>query len=181
MSDEEKKEEGGKKKGMLFIVIGIVLALFVLIAVVVFIFMGDSGHKDGANSREAIPQINLTPEAQALMQNEALRNPIAIYPFEQNFITTLKSSNPEDMSRAGYAKYSVSLILNDKNLVKELNLKSDIIRSVINDSTSGFTSSDLQSSQGRLRLSNNMMTNINSILNDGKVVAIVYGEFVIQP
>lgn len=183
MAEEEKQATEEKKgKGLIFIIIGVVVAVLILVGVVVFLFMGGDDEGSGGGHSTPPPQVaNLTPEQQALLQNEAYKNPAAIMPLEKEFIVNLKSPDPENMRAAGYAKFRITLLLSDKNTVKEVDAKSDIIRSVISDATSAYLATELQSSQGRQKLNASIVAAINSVLTDGKVAAVVFPDFVLQP
>lgn len=183
MAEEEKPAAEEKKgKGLIFIIIGVVVAVLILVGVVVFLFMGGDEEGDHGGGNAAPPQIaNLTPEQQALLQNEAYKNPVAIMPLEKDFIINLKSPDPENMRVAGFAKFRATLLLADKNAVKEVDAKLDIVRGVIADATSAYLATELQGSQGRQKLANAIVVSLNSVLTDGKVAAVVFPDFIIQP
>ena len=144
----------------------------------IYLEKGDHG---GGNAAPP-PQIaNLSPEQQALLQNEAYKNPAAIMPLEKDFIINLKSPDPENMRGAGFAKFRVTLLLADKNAVKEVDAKLDIVRGVIADATSAYLATELQGSQGRQKLAGAIVASLNSVLTDGKVAAVVFPDFIIQP
>ena len=100
---------------------------------------------------------------------------------EKEFITNLKPQNPDDVRTGGYAKFRATLLSNDKAVLKELETKMDIVRSIILDVISGFMAVELQSPQGRAKFANVATTSINAILTDGNVLGMVFGDFVIQP
>lgn len=185
MAEEEAKQantEEKKGKGLLFVIIGVVVAVLILVGVVVFLFMGgeEEGHGDASTS--STPQVaNMTPEQQALLQNEAYRNPVAIQPLEKDFIVNLKSPNPDNLREGGFAKFKVTLLLSDKNTVKEIDAKLDIVRNVITDVTSGYSGAELQSRQGKAKLANGIVASLNSVLTDGKIAAVVFPDFILQP
>ncbi|RDU63587.1 hypothetical protein CQA53_08455, partial [Helicobacter didelphidarum] len=139
-------------------------------------------NSDGGGSNAPSVQVaNLSPEQQALLQNEAYKNPAAIQPIEKDFVINLKSPNPDNMREGGFVKFKATLLLGDKNTVKEIDAKVDVVRSVITDATSAFTGVELQSAQGRQKLANSIVSSLNSVLTDGKVAAIVFPDFVLQP
>ena len=183
MAEEEKPATEEKKgKGLIFIIIGVVVAVLILAGVIVFLFMGGDGDNEhsGGNAPQPTQIANLSPEQQALLQNEAYKNPVAIMPIEKELVANLKSQDQENM-RGGYAKFRVTLLLSDKNVVKEVDAKSDIVRDIITNSVSSYLAGELQSAQGRQKLANSIVTSINSVLTDGKVAAVVFPEFTIQP
>ena len=100
---------------------------------------------------------------------------------EKEFVTILKPQNPDDVKTGGYEKFRVTLLSNDKAVLKELETKMDIVRSIILDVISGFMAVELQSPQGRAKFANVATTSINAILTDGNVLGMAFGDFVIQP
>lgn len=188
MAEEEKKEgqakEEKKGKGLLFIIIGVVVAVLILIGVIVLMFMGgddEGGATPNASGVSGTQVASLSPEQQALLQNEAFKNPAAIQPLEKDFVVNLKSPNPDNMREGGYAKFKATLILGDKNTVKEIEAKLDIVRNVITDVASSFSAAELQSAQGKQKFASTATNSINSVLTDGHVAAIVFPDFVLQP
>ncbi|GAB0172127.1 flagellar basal body-associated FliL family protein [Helicobacter trogontum] len=183
MAEEQSATEEKKGKGLIFIIVGVVVAVLILIGVVVFLFMGGDEESDhGGGNIPPPPQVaNLSPEQQALLQNEAYRNPVAIMPLEKEFVINLKSPDPENMRSAGFAKFKATLLLADKNAVKEVDVKLDIVRNIIADSTSAYLATELQGSQGRQKLANAIVASLNSVLTDGKVTAVVFPDFILQP
>ena len=129
------------------------------------------------NSQQELKEVCLLNEQQALLQNEAYKNPIVVTPLEKELIANLKSPDQENM-RGGYVKFRVTLLLSDKNVVKEVDAKSDIVRDIITNSASAYLAGELQSAQGRQKVANSIVTNINSMLTDGKVAAVVFPDFI---
>lgn len=183
MAEEAKQEETKKGgKGIIFIIIGVVVLVIILVNVVLFVFLGGSQEEKKTTQQGVVTtQTHVTPEMQALMQNDSLRNPAAIYPIEGSITVNLKSPNPDDVTRGGYLLFDVTLILGDKNLAQELTVKKDIVRSIIISTVISYTSENLQSSQGVQKLKVDIVNNINSILQDGRVSAVVFPNFTLQP
>ena len=61
------------------------------------------------------------------------RNAKDLYPIEKEFVMMLKPSNPDDYETARYAKFNATIIMSDKAAAKELDVKIDIVRSVVVD------------------------------------------------
>ncbi|WP_233707685.1 flagellar basal body-associated FliL family protein [Helicobacter aurati] len=94
MAEEEKPATEPKKgKATLFIIIGAIVAVLLLGGIIAWLVFG-GGDEDGHDSHAAdIPAPtgqSLTPEQQALLQNEAYRNPVAIQPLEKTILVNLK-------------------------------------------------------------------------------------------
>lgn len=104
-----------------------------------------------------------------------------LYPVEKEFIVMLKPSNPDELRTAGYIKFYTTLLLNDKSAAKELDVKIDIVRSVIIDTTSGFIQTDLQSAAGKQKLAMALTASINAILTDSSIMGVTFPDLVIQP
>ena len=149
-----------------------------------FLFMGggdEEGHDSGGGASIA-PQIaNLSPEQQALVQNEAFKNPVEIIPLEKEFIVNFKPQNPDSPRTAGFAKFNLTLLAANKGVSKEVDVKLDTIRSLVNDIVSGFYANEVQSAQGRAKLRAALTSGINGVLTDGSVSTVVFPNFLIQP
>ena len=102
-------------------------------------------------------------------------------PIEKEFIVNLKPNNPDNPRTGGYAKFNLSILYSEKNAAKELAVKMDIIRHVINDVISGFLATDLQGANGRCKFFMAATASINAILTDSSIVGLVSPSFVIQP
>lgn len=109
------------------------------------------------------------------------RNAEHLYPIEKDFIVMLKPTNPDDLRSAGYIKLRISIITNDKSAAKELDAKTDIVRSVIIDTISGFVKTDLQGQSGKAKLAMALTASINAILSDSSISGVTFPDFVIQP
>ena len=109
------------------------------------------------------------------------RNAKDLYPIEKEFVMMLKPSNPDDLRTAGYAKFNATIIMSDKAAAKELDVKIDIVRSVIVDPVSGFMKTDLQGAQGKQKLATTLTASVNAVLTDSSIVGFVFPDFVIQP
>ena len=183
MAEEEKPAaEGSKKgKGFLFIIIGVVVVILILVAVVVFLFMGGDEEEGSSGGGDSSVSASLSPEQRDLIQNEVYRNPVAIQPLEKDFLVNLKSPNPDNPREGGFVKFSATFLFADKNSVKEVDAKQDVIRAVILDATSNFMGAELQSPQGKKKLRDSITENVNKVLTDGKVAATVFSDFIIQP
>lgn len=110
-----------------------------------------------------------------------LKNSKHSYPVDKNFIVMLKPTNPDDLRSAGYIKFTVSILYNDKSVSKELDAKIDIVRSVIIDTVSGFAKTDLQGQDGKIKLTMAITASINAILTDSSVDGVAFPEYIIQP
>lgn len=109
------------------------------------------------------------------------RNAEYLYPIEKEFIVMLKPTNPDDLRSAGYIKVSVTIIMSDKSAAKELDAKTDIIRSVVIDTISGFVKTDLSGQSGKTKLAMSLTASINAILSDSSIAGITFPDLVIQP
>lgn len=181
MAEEEKPTtEPKKSKAALFIIIGVVVVVLLLAGVAGWLVFGGSDESEhGGDDAGGIPVHNLKENQQELAQNEVYRNPVAIVKLEKSLVINLKSA---DMSaRGGYVKLSVSLIPSDKSLAKEIESKQDAISQIIIDETSKFTAADLQGQQGKTDLAKQIRNSLNGIFIDGRIQAVVFPDFLIQP
>ncbi|STQ86081.1 hypothetical protein LS73_005945 [Helicobacter muridarum] len=183
MAEEEKPAaEPKKSKATLFIIIGAVVFILLIGGVAGWLIFGGGDEDDhgGHGDSKSMPIHNLTEDQQALAQNEAYRNPSAIIPLEKELIVNLKSPD-QTSTRGGFVKLNVSFIPSDKSMAKEIGDKQAVISQVIMDEVSKFTAADLQGQQGRITLANQIRSSLNGILVDGRIEAVVFPDFLIQP
>lgn len=189
MADEANKDAGAepkKSKAMLFVILGVVVTIIVLIAVIALIFMGGD---DKESEPLPSPTINTTSgqpnlDVQSMIENEVYKNPAAMYPLKKDIIANLKPSGIIDDSgnktNGGYAKIMVTLILGDPNLAKEVALKEDIIYSRIIDILSNHTEEELEGAKNKAALRAEIVSQLNAVLQDGQIKAVVLPYFAVQ-
>lgn len=176
MAEEEEKkegeegegEEGGKKKSpMMLIIIGVVaLLLIIAIVVVVLVLGGEEEPPEGAVSetKKVSKQIKEATEAQL--------GPVV--PMEQ-FIVNLVSNNGRR-----YLKTEMQFELSGEELMEEAQNKQPLIRDVIIRTLSSKTYEEISTENGKIRLKEELIGNINAKLVDGEVVNVFFTKFVVQ-
>ncbi len=176
VAEEEKKdgeeapaEEGKKKKSPMTLIIIAIAALLLIVAivVVVLILSGEETPQQGevtGNRDTASNQIRATTGAQL--------GPVV--PMEQ-FIVNLVSNDGRR-----YLKAELQFELSDNGLMDEASNKQPLIRDVIIRTLSSKTYEEVSTENGKLRLKEELIGNINAQLIDGEVVNIFFTKFVVQ-
>ena len=185
MAEEESTEEAGstsekKSSNMLMIIIIAVLIVVILIGAVVAVVL--MGGDDEQSQVQNAPQTNerTAPKKQRSSSNSNIEDSRQLseigilYPLD-SFTVNLKS----DAGRR-YLKVTMSLELNGEELSMELDNKSPVIRDRIIRILTSKTLEEISSKKGKLKVSNQIMDTLNSMIADGQVKGIYFTEFVIQ-
>jgi flagellar FliL protein len=171
---EEKKE---KKSNLLLIIIaGVFLLILVVGGLLAFVLSG------GSNEEQEMMQNGSTTvgagggETQSFAQSRR-KSSINVGPmFEmETFIVNLKSENGRR-----YLKIRVNLELEDLDLQEEVTQKIPVIRDIVIRIASSRTLEEISTEQGKDKLKDQIVSEINGNLKDGKINNIFFTDFVIQ-
>ena len=97
-----------------------------------------------------------------------------MYPLDQ-FIVNLFS---EDGSR--YLKTTINLEMSIPELATELDAKKPLIRDIIIKALSAKSYEEISTIAGKENLKDEIVTNVNTVLKDGKINNVFFTDFVIQ-
>ena len=184
MAEEETTEEttpAEKKSGnMLMIIIIVVLILIIILGAVAAVFL--MGSDDEESVQKSAPQVKERSVSKSSrnnsdndMQDSRQLNQIGIlYPLD-TFTVNLKS----DAGRR-YLKVTMSLELEGEELSLELDAKSPVLRDRIIRILTSKTLEEISSKKGKLKVTNQIMDTLNSMIADGRIQGIYFTEFVIQ-
>jgi flagellar protein FliL len=161
--EEDSGEEGGKKK--LIIIIAAAVVLLLIIGGAAFFFL-----KSAPVEEEAVdPGLDVpVPE---ITRSHQIGPMVEISEFIVNIISE------EDRH---YVKASLTLELNKEEAVEETNKRMPQIRDAILLLVGNKTYEELQDLQGKKQLKAELLSKINSFLQNGKVKAIYFTDFVVQ-
>ncbi len=180
---EDSLSEGKKSKNLLMIIIIAVLLLIIIAGVAIaFLFMGDDTKEQVAQQNIEQSNVKTQQKNNALKSREdsdeidtrKLSQIGILYPLD-TFTVNLKS----DAGRR-YLKATISLELNGKELSKELDNKSPVIRDRIIRILTSKTLEEISSKKGKQKVSEQIMDTLNSMITDGSIKGIYFTEFVIQ-
>lgn len=163
----EQGEEGGHKKGkkkLIFIAAG---AVVVLLAVAGVLLMGGGGSKE--EHKESPEEIAAKEAAAALAAKP-------VYYELPEFLVNLNSSG----SRVSFIKMSVTLELKDAAAVATMDAYKPRITDIFNTYLRELRAADIQGSAGIYRLRTELLTRLNSTIEDGTVKDILFGEIIVQ-
>ena len=180
MAEEEEKKEGeegseeeggGKKKNpMMLIIIGAIAVLLIVIIVVLLLVMG--GEEEPAPEAVAAAGGKKQVSKQIKESVEATLGPVV--PLKQ-FIVNLVSNDGRR-----YLKTEMQLELSGDELMEEAISKEPMARDVIIRTLSSKTYEEISTEQGKMRLKEEIIGNLNAKLVDGEVVNVYFVKFVVQ-
>ena len=162
--EQEEKKEGGSNKLLLIVIIVLLLVLLIVGGLVAYFLL--SG---GDEEKQAEPQ---KVEKKKKVSNMTEIGPI--YPLDR-FIVNLLSNNS-----SRYLKCKIDLELDAPELQKEIDKKLPAIRDLIIRILSSKTVEEIQTSQGKEKLKEEIKRKINEILTTGEIRNVYFTEFVIQ-
>ena len=176
--EEETKEESGKKSNlMIIIVIAFLVLLLIIGGVVMFIFAG--GDDEMANNKQNVKTENSVNEEIPNQPTKSYRSKssLTVGPmFElDTFIVNLLSENGRR-----YLKVKINLELSDEELTNELNSKMPVIRDIIIRIASSKTLEEISTEKGKEKFKDQVVSEINFNLKDGKIKNVFFTDFVIQ-
>lgn len=176
MADEEKNEDsgGGSKSGskMLMIIIGSVVVVLLLVGVALVLLL--SG---GSNTAQAdTPQRVAANTGGGGGGGSLPLNIGPLYPIEGSVVVNLISTS----SQKRYLKTSLTLELSQEGLRAEMEAKKDAIKDTIISILSAKSPEEVQTTKGKERLKEEIMTRLNEFLVDGKINNIFFTEFVVS-
>lgn len=166
-AEGEQGEEGGHKKGkkkLIFIAAGAVVVILVVAGV---LLMGGGGGKEEHKE---------TPEEIAAKEAAAALAAKPVYYELPEFLVNLNSTT----SRVSFLKMSVTLELKDAASVAVMDANKPRILDIFNTYLRELRAADVQGSAGIYRLRTELLTRLNSTIEDGTVKDILFGEIIVQ-
>jgi flagellar FliL protein len=173
-------EEGGEgevsKKGknkLVFIIGGLV----VVIAIVAGLFLSGmlgGGEKKVDEHGAAVEE--LSEEEQAARTAAALAATKPVYYELPEFLVNLNSTS----NRVSFLKMSVTLELKDAATVITMDANKPRIQDIFNTYLRELRASDIQGSAGIYRLRTELITRLNSTIEEGAVKDILFSEIIVQ-
>jgi flagellar FliL protein len=158
----ENETEGKKKSNMMLIIIlAIVVVLIGGGGTVAFLMLQnkESGEASGDNPQQA-------------QAEEAKLGPMVML---DSFIVNLTGGGGNN-----YLKIDISLELNNQGLETEITNKMPLVRDTILMLASTKTFEDIQSSQGKIMLKDELQMRLNSFLKTGRIKNIFFTSFIVQ-
>lgn len=164
-ADKEPDEEGGKSKKKLIIIIAAAVILLGAIGGGAYFFL-----KPAPVEEEKVDP-GLSVPVPEITQSAEIGPMVEIKEFIVNIISE------EDRH---YVKASLSLELNKEEALEETNKRMPQIRDSILLLVGNKTYEELQDLQGKKQLKAELVSKINSFLQNGRVKAIYFTDFVVQ-
>ncbi|MGP1562061.1 MAG: flagellar basal body-associated FliL family protein [Helicobacteraceae bacterium] len=161
---EEVKDSGGSKKNLLLVIIAVVVLILIVTIVGVILLLGS---EENVSAKTASGKPAVTKD-----MNDVKLGPVV--PLD-HFIVNLA-----DNSGRRYLKVKIQLELSGSGLMEEVENKTALIRDIIIRTLSSKTYEQVSTENGKIRLKDEIIGNINRKLIDGEVVNIFFTDFVVQ-
>lgn len=161
--------EGGAKKGKQKLIIIAVAGLLVLVGAGLFFSGVLGGGEEGAKTEE---HKELTEEEKAAAEKANM----PVYYELPQFLVNLNSTS----GRASFLKMSVTLELRDAAAVATMDANKPRVVDAFNTYLRELRPADIQGSAGVYRLRVELMSRLNSTIQDGIVKDILFGEIIVQ-
>lgn len=190
MADKEKEHEpqaaeGGEKKksNLLLIIIIIVLVLVLVIGgVVAALMMGnhdaeaDAGHgaKTEASAEQSADAHADEAPAEGAHGTEAMTEVGLMYPLDIFTVNLLSESGRR------YLKVEMNLEIEGEELSPELDAKKPVFRDIIIRILSSKSLEEISTVKGKEKLKEQIVSDLNQRLKDGKVKNVYFTDFVVQ-
>ena len=180
MADKEKEEEqtteGGEKKKsslLLIIIIGVLVLILIIGAVVAFLMMGNE-EPAAANGAPTQQEASAAPEEDTEPSNPSLTEVGLMYPLDGFTVNLLSESGKR------YLKVEMNLELEGEELSPELDTKKPVFRDVIIRILSSKSLEEISTIKGKEKLKEQIVSDLNMRLKDGKVKNVYFTDFVVQ-
>jgi flagellar FliL protein len=167
--EAEGAEGGAKGKKKLIFIVGGVVALLVIVG-----GLFASGMLGGGKGADGKPKLSAEETAAATAAAAAAAKPV--YYELPEFLVNLNSAT----SHVSFLKMSVTLELRDAAAVATMDANKPRIMDIFNTYLRELHASDVQGSAGIYRLKAELLSRLNSTIEDGSVKDILFGEIIVQ-
>lgn len=184
--DKEKAPEGEEKKksgNMLLIIIIVVLVLILVIGGVIFALMSGNHEaeagSEGSVQKEASAHDEKAPAegehaASGGSHGEVSTEVGIMFPLDLFTVNLLSESGRR------YLKIEMNLELEGEELALELETKKPVLRDVIIRILSGKSLEEVSTIKGKETLKEEILTDLNQRVKDGKIKNVYFTDFVVQ-
>ncbi|MBD3808928.1 MAG: flagellar basal body-associated protein FliL [Sulfuricurvum sp.] len=181
MADKEKEEtasDGGEKKKsnlLLIIIIAVLVLILIIGAIVAFLVIGN---EEPAASSAALTQkeASVTPEQgeETAPRDSSLTEVGLMYPLDGFTVNLLSESGKR------YLKVEMNLEIEGEELSPELDQKKPVFRDIIIRILSSKSLEEISTIKGKEKLKEQIVSELNIRLKDGKVKNVYFTDFVVQ-
>jgi len=180
MAEETKEEQsgGGEKKSskmLLIIIIAVLILILVIGGLVAFLMMN--------NTQDPSPQAQQQSTAVESGDSAAEQAPIGSGPMtEVGIMYPLDTFTVNLLSENGrrYLKVELNLEIDGEELTAELDSKKPVLRDIIIRLLSSKTLEEISTIKGKDKLKEQIVSEINMRLKDGRIKNVYFVDFVVQ-
>lgn len=181
MADKEKEEtpaEGSEKKKsnlLLIVIIGVLVLILIIGAVVAFLMMGNE-EASASGSAPTQKEASASPEEgeESAPSDSSLTEVGLMYPLDGFTVNLLSESGKR------YLKVEMNLELEGEELSPELDSKKPVFRDIIIRILSSKSLEEISTIKGKEKLKEQIVSELNMRLKDGKVKNVYFTDFVVQ-
>ncbi|MCK9373234.1 MAG: flagellar basal body-associated protein FliL [Sulfuricurvum sp.] len=184
--DDKSAESGEKKKSgnMLLIIIIIVLVLLLVIGGIVAMLMLGNHDAEPAAENGTKKEASAHPEQEAPAKEEhsSEGGHASVGGTEVGLMFPLESFTVNLLSESGrrYLKVEMNLEIEGEELSPELEEKKPIFRDIIIRLLSSKSLEEISTVKGKEKIKDEIVSEINTRLKDGKVLNVYFTDFVVQ-
>jgi len=180
---EEQAPEGGEKKKsnlLLIIIIAVLVLVLVIGGVVAALMMGNHDAEAGAKTEVATDGHDTEAKADTEHADEETHGGGEstevglMYPLDIFTVNLLSESGRR------YLKVEMNLELEGEELSPELEQKKPVFRDIIIRILSSKSLEEISTSKGKEKLKEQIVSELNTRLKDGKVKNVYFTDFVVQ-
>jgi flagellar FliL protein len=174
--EEEKKEEGKKSNMMIIVIAGFVVLLLIIGGILAFILSGGDEEQQQVATNNQATQVSAEEGGQPT-KTYRRKTSLTVGPMMEldTFIVNLLSENGRR-----YLKVKVNLEMEDQELQNEINTKIPVLRDIIIRIASSKTLAEISTEKGKEKFKDQIVSEINANLKDGKIKNVFFTDFVIQ-
>jgi flagellar FliL protein len=187
---ETENEEGKKKSGnmLLIIIIAVLLLILIIGGVVGFLMMSnhDAEAEAGHGAKTEVAAEGHAPEGEKAAEGHAAEGEGhgggEAATKEVGIMFTLDTFTVNLLSESGrrYLKCQLNLEMEGKELSPELEEKKPVFRDIIIRVLSSKSLEEISTVKGKEKLKEQIVTELNMRLKDGKVKNVYFTDFVVQ-
>jgi flagellar FliL protein len=174
---EENQKEEKKSNLMMIIIAGVFVVILIIGAILAFLISGGSEEEEMMEMANSEMQESRGGDQSGELRNFRRKTSLTVGPmFEMDtFIVNLLSENGRR-----YLKVKVNLELEDEALQEEVTQKIPVIRDIVIRIASSKNLEEISTENGKNKFKDQIVSEINRNLQDGKINNVFFTDFVIQ-
>lgn len=174
---QEEKNGGGEKKSskmLLIIIISVLVLILIIGGLVAFLMMNNHDESAPAKQESAHVEDKAPPAEHASSGGGSMTEVGIMYPLDTFTVNLLSESGRR------YLKVELNLEIEGEELAAELDSKKPLLRDIIIRLLSSKTLEEISTIKGKDKLKEEIVSEINMRLKDGRILNVYFVDFVVQ-